>query len=92
LSLALVEGLARAFRYQRLLDEGRYASISEIAAERIERGFLGTLLQLTLLAPDLVGAIANGQAPSHPALPLLLEPLPLNLVEQRAVIISEGKA
>ncbi len=38
---ALVKALARAFRYQRLLDEGRYASISEMAAaERIERGYL----------------------------------------------------
>ena len=26
---ALVKALARAFRYQKLLDEGRYASISE---------------------------------------------------------------
>jgi hypothetical protein len=35
---ALVMALARAFRYQRLLDEGRYASISEMAAaENIER-------------------------------------------------------
>ena len=46
---ALVKGLARAFRYQRLLDEGRYASISEMAAaERVDRGYLGRVLQLTL--------------------------------------------
>jgi hypothetical protein len=33
---ALVKALARAFRYRRLLDEGRYASISEMAsAERM---------------------------------------------------------
>lgn len=36
---ALVKALARAFQYQRLLDEGRYASIGEmVAAEKIERG------------------------------------------------------
>ncbi len=59
---ALVKALARAFRYQRLLDEGRYVSISEMAvAERIKRGFLGTLLRLTLLAPNLVDAILDGQ-------------------------------
>ena len=46
---ALVKALVRAFRYHRLLDEGRYVSISEMAAaERIERGFLETLLRLTL--------------------------------------------
>lgn len=54
----LVKALARACRYQKLLDEGRYASISEMAAaEKIERGYLGTLLRLTLLAPDIVEAI-----------------------------------
>ena len=42
---ALVEALARAFRYQRLLNEGRYALISEMAkAERIDRGYLGRVL------------------------------------------------
>ena len=59
---ALVKALARAFRYQRPLDKGRYASIREIAAaERIERGYLGSLLRLTLLAPDIVKAILNGR-------------------------------
>ena len=39
---ALVKSLARAFRYQRLLHEGRYASISKMAkAEKIERGYFG---------------------------------------------------
>jgi hypothetical protein len=36
---ALMKALARAFRYQRMQEEGRYATISEMAeAERIERG------------------------------------------------------
>ncbi len=42
---------------KRLLNEGRYASISEMSeGERIDRGYLGTLLRLTLLAPDIVEA------------------------------------
>ncbi len=90
---ALVKALARAFRYQRLLDEGRYASISEMAeAERIERGYLGALLRLTLLAPDIVEAILDGLAPSGLGLPRLLEPLPLTWAEQRPVITNEWKA
>lgn len=91
--LALVKALARAFRYQRLLDEGCYASISEMAqAERIERGYLGSLLRLTLLAPDVVEAILDGLAPSGLGLPRLLEPLPLAWAEQRPVIADESKA
>jgi hypothetical protein len=60
---ALVKALARAFRYQRMLDEGRYASMTEMAAaEKIDRGYMGRLLQLTLLAPDIVEATLSGLA------------------------------
>ncbi len=84
---ALVKALARAFRYQRLLDEGRYASISEIAAaENIERGYLGSLLRLTLLAPDIVEYILDGRQPPGLSLPRLLEPFPLAWDEQRSVV------
>ena len=84
---ALVKALARAFRYQRLLDEGRYASISEIAAaENIERGYLGSLLRLTLLAPDIVEYILDGRQPPGFSLPRLLEPFPLAWNEQRSMV------
>jgi hypothetical protein len=70
-----VKALARALRYQCLLDEGRYASISEMAAaERIDRGYLGRLLRLTLLAPNIVQAIVDGRQPEAINLPRLLEP------------------
>jgi hypothetical protein len=81
---ALVKALARAFRYQKLLDEGRYASISEMAAgEGIERGYLGTLLRLTLLAPAMVESILNGRQPEGVTLPALLEGVPVGWGEQR---------
>ena len=71
----MVKALVRAFHYQRMLDEGRYASITEMAAaERLERGYLGSLLRLTLLAPDIVETILDGWRPkgvdlsrTHPA-------------------------
>ncbi len=81
---ALVKALARAFRYQRMLDEGRYASISEMAAaERIDRGYLGRILQLTLLAPDIVEAILDGKQPLDLGLLGLLAPLPPEWEQQR---------
>ncbi len=83
---ALVKALARAFRYQRLLDEGRYASISEMAAaERIDRGYLGRVLHLTLLAPDIVEKILDGRQREDLALPRLMEPFSLGWARQRAV-------
>jgi len=86
---ALVKAMARAFRYQRMLDEGRYGSITELAAvEKLDRGYLGSLLKLTLLAPDLVEAVLDGRHPERIGLPLLLEPLPTAWDAQRAVLIS----
>ena len=84
---ALMKALARAFRYQRLLDDGRCASVSEMAAaERLERGYLGSLPRLTLLTPDIIQAIIDGRQLEGFALPRLLEPFPTAWTEQRAVL------
>ena len=60
-----------------MLETGRYASISEIAtAEKIDRGYVGSILRLTLLAPDIIELILDGrqspvaQAAEPPLLPL----------------------
>jgi hypothetical protein len=91
--LALVKALARAFRYQRMLDEGRYASISEMAAaERIERGYLGTLLRLTLLAPDVVEAVLDGRQSERLGLPELMKPLLSDWRLQQSALIGERAA
>jgi hypothetical protein len=90
---ALVKALARAFRYQKLLDDGHYASISEMsAAEKIERGYLGTLLRLTLLAPEMVEAILNGRQPEGVTLPGLLEGVPVRWGEQSSAAEFTRKA
>ena len=74
---ALIKALARGFRWRRMLEEGRYTSISEMAkAEGVERGYVGSLLRLTLLAPDLVEAMLDGRQPEGVTLPGLLEPFP----------------
>ncbi|MFT8247277.1 hypothetical protein [Roseomonas sp. BN140053] len=84
---ALVKALARAFRWKRLLDEGRYASVTELAAaEKLERGFLGRLLQLTLLAPDIVEAILDGRQAPWVGLPRLMDPFPTTWAAQRRVL------
>lgn len=88
---ALVKALARAFRYQRLLDEGRYASISEMAAaERIERGYLGSLLRLTLLAPELIEAIMDGRLPSELGLPTFQKPFAPSWEAQRRSFLDRS--
>lgn len=74
-----------------MLDTGRCASISEIAAkEKIDRGYVGTVLRLTLLAPDIVEAILNGDA-AELSLPRLLKPFPLGWDQQRAVLLERER-
>jgi hypothetical protein len=81
---AMVKALARAFRWKRMLETGRYASVSEIAtAEKIDRGYVGSILRLTLLAPDIIEGILDGRQPEDLGLPRLLEPFPLEWSEQR---------
>lgn len=88
---ALVKALARGFRYQRLLDEGRYASISEMAAgEGIDRGYLGRLLRLAVLAPDIVEGLLDGRHFHDRGLAGLMEPLPMNWSDQRSLLIRPG--
>jgi len=83
---ALVKALARAFRYQRMLDEGRCATITELAAvEKLDRGYLGSLLRLTLLVPDVVSAMLDGRQPEGLTLPGLLQPFPAGWASQQAI-------
>jgi hypothetical protein len=57
----LMRALGLALHGQRLLDEGRFASITEIAAaEGIDLGQASKMARLAQLAPDLIEAIALG--------------------------------
>src|ERR1700760_3612838 len=81
---AMVKELARAFRWKRMLEDERYSSISEIAiAEKIDRGYVGGILRLTLLAPDIIEAHLDGRQPRELGLPRLLKPFPVEWAEQR---------
>ena len=65
----LVKAVARAFRWQKMLETGRYATIKEIAtAEKINPSYVSRMLRLTLLAPATVEAILDGRAGAGPTL------------------------
>ena len=85
----LVKALARAWRWQRMLDEGVYTSVSEIGdAENISKSYVSRILRLALLAPDLVDAILGGRIDQGV---MLERPLPGSWEEQRTVLIGSAR-
>ncbi|AMN44051.1 hypothetical protein [Rhodoplanes sp. Z2-YC6860] len=57
---ALLKAIARAFRWQELLENGTYATIAEIAeAEKINETYVGRVLRLALLKPAIVQSILD---------------------------------
>ena len=83
----LVKALARAFRWQKLLDRGVYSSIKEIAAkEKIDPSYVGDVLRLTLLAPDIVEMILDGRQPPDLQFQKFRKSLPLEWQAQRDAI------
>ena len=68
----LVKAIARAFRWQKMLETGRYATIKEIAkAEKINPSYVSRVLRLTLLAPATVEAVVDGRLAPHVTLAVL---------------------
>jgi hypothetical protein len=85
----VVKAIARAFRWRKLLETGIHGTIAEIgAAERINPTYVGRILRLTLLAPDIVEAILDGRQPTDLQLADLLRPFPVEWARQRRELID----
>jgi hypothetical protein len=88
----LIKALARAWRWQRMLDEGVYATVSEIGdTENISKSYVSRILRLALLAPDIIEAIVAGRADQSLMLEKLERPLPASWEEQRGRVLSRFK-
>jgi hypothetical protein len=75
---ATVKAIARAFRWREMLENGTHATIAEIAAaEKINESYVGRVLRLTLLAPDIVEAILNGRQPIDITMAILMRGYPV---------------
>jgi ParB-like chromosome segregation protein Spo0J len=75
--------------WQKLLDGGVYATVSEIGdAENISKSYVSRMLRLALLAPDIVEAILAGTEDQAVMLEQLERPLPMSWEEQRARILE----
>jgi hypothetical protein len=78
----LLKALARAWRWQGMLDSGEYGTLADLAdAERIGRSYVCRVLRLTLLAPDIVERILDGRPTA--GLAQFLKPFPVEWEQQR---------
>ena len=74
---SLIKALARAFRWKRMLESGKFSTITELAqCERIAAPYLTRVFRLAFLAPDVVEAILDGRQPKRLTLQSLRGQLP----------------
>ena len=80
---SLVSALAKAYRWQEQLESGEYASLEDLAAANgVDRTYVGRILRLTSLAPEIVERILNGDEPEGISLAKLRNDLPVVWAEQ----------
>ena len=85
----LIKAMAWAFQWQKMLEDGAFATISELAAhERIAASYLTRTMRLTQLAPDIVETILNGCQPVDFTLESLRKPLPKERASQGSHLAS----
>ncbi len=80
----LIQALAKAWHWQRMLEHGRYASLEAFAEkQRINKSYAARILRLNLLAPDIRETILDGRQPKGLKLADLLPPFPAEWERQR---------
>lgn len=88
----LVLALARAHRWQRMLDSGKVPGVEAIAAQHgVDRTYVSRILGLAMLAPDLTQAVLKGDEPHGLSLAKLHRNLPAFWVEQRKLLCPSAK-
>ena len=83
----LVMNLARAFRWQTLIDEGHFSNVNELAnAIGKDSAYVARVLRLTLLAPEIVHAILTGTLPEGIGVEDLRQSMPVLWSEQKKLL------
>ncbi len=87
INAALIKALTRAHAWKEKLFSGQTPSIQTIAkAEGVTPRYVGRILRLAFLAPDIVEAILDGYQPANLELARLMKGIPIGWHEQRKVL------
>ena len=91
-SRSLLSALARGRRWQRLIDEGRFANIKELAtAIGKDPSQIARAIRLTRLSPAIVHRIIVGDTPDGISLAKLRGDLPVKWSEQEVVLVGKSE-
>lgn len=83
---AVVTALVRAFAWTEMLESGQVASIRDLAHRlNTDASYIGRLLRLTTLAPDIIEAILSGREPGGISLTRLTRTMSADWAEQRVI-------
>lgn len=86
----LIKAVARAFRWRQIIENCDMGTIAELAEhEKISPSYLTRVMRLTLLAPDIIEAILDGNPPSL-GMTELLDPMTPIWAEQRVELGYES--
>jgi len=86
----MIKAIARAFRWQKLLEKGTYTCLDDIArSEKIGASFVSRYYRLVLLAPDIVDAILDGRQPAQLTVKDLLAPFPVEWDRQQTFLCPD---
>ncbi len=84
--VTLVNGIAKAYRWQALYERGNYASLADFVEKHgLNKSYAARVMRLNLLAPDIRTAILDGLQPKGLSLIDLMRPFPPEWQEQRKV-------
>jgi len=88
---AMVRAVARAWKWQGMLESGEVASISAMATRfHVDHSYVARTLRLASLAPDIVEMIVEGNEPGGLSLQRLMRGFPIRWDEQKADLFSRG--
>jgi hypothetical protein len=86
---ALLTAIAKAYSWQDQLESGEFEDLEDIAkANGVDRSYVGRMLQLTSLAPDIVESILAGQEFADISLQKCRKGIPAIWADQRRILLQ----
>jgi hypothetical protein len=80
----VVVNIARAFRWQAMIDEGKFANVNELArALGRDKSHVSRTIRLTLLSPEVIHAAITGKLKKEFGLERFKQAFPVDWDEQR---------